>query len=71
MHIAELEKTLLDKYKDKYAVTLAVGRRAMQIAQNDQGLILSKDKEHKSVISALIELAEDRTRIVLNDRKLS
>ncbi len=67
MNIAEFEKTLLNKYKDKYAVALAVGKRATQIAQNDQGSVLSKDKEHKSVISALIELAEEKTEIVLND----
>ncbi len=65
MYIAELEKTLIDEYKDRYAVTLAVGKRATQIAQNEQG-VLSKDKKHKSVVSALIELSEGKSKIVLN-----
>jgi|GEM_PF-3089779 len=63
MNIAEIEEKLLDKYVDHYVIAKAVGKRAVQIRQNN--MIFEKSKNtHKNIIQAAIELAEGKSRII-------
>ncbi|GMT43323.1 MAG: hypothetical protein IEMM0003_0142 [bacterium] len=63
MNIAMLEEKLLDKYVDRYVVAKAVGKRAVQIRQNELIFQMNK-KRHKNIIEATVELAEGKAKII-------